>query len=944
MDEEEYQNFLESGENPGFLKRFIDLKEGEEIEGCQRDDSVYSISSDEENFKTAKSGQIVLGKDGGLYEVIKDPLTGKTYKKKVRPDARSDYDSGFVSPTKARLVVRDGKLVEENSDERFRRKKGMRNAESGDESDFSYRSLISGGGTRHVKRRRRRVDGTRDDSESYHSSDDEEGEARRRVRRRQRKHGADSDHSYYSEESDGGTRHVKRRRRRGDGTYSSSDSYHSDDSGLEGGRLRQRRDKERRRRRQMRHGSDSEHSYFSEVSTGGTRHTRRKRRVRDKQGNVIGHGEVEDHCSSDSSLSHYTTISDGKGGKKRVKANKTNQDGRDRRRRRDHRSRGRDDEVDFSDESSDSDDVDLENMADEERIEYLRQKAARKAEREIKRREKYGDKYDDIKAKHDKLKKERKEGKNPMPDKQDRKPIAKSMVTYGKGSKRQILEPIEKTDAREHGIGHDKWNKDRKKKDKIGDGYEADSDENEDTDGKTGKKKKKKPLVHTTIRDGDYEYLKDINGKIIKKRKKKEDGTYETDSDYEYGIGSSGETSDGDYFEADEDGQPKLKDGKRRIDLGKLSRADLQRMGIDPMLSKQEIARKLKEKFGSSVKITSSGKKVATKRIDEYPSDVDTDGLADDSDLDVTTLSGVRRVNVMMRRGGQKLISHMNFIMKSSQLEYETHGLNLDEKDSSVDFLSHYRLVDPKNLAGYARAFVVEDEDMDAVIDIKETRVAIKGVDTVKHMTEKQKEYVFKVLKIDDASQITFRMFAVITALSERVTAMDPLSKHLLEICDLLDIERKMDLYRGMFYCNAASEGDTNFIKAESLQIDLIAGGLNWQQQNYIMDRLRPNIMSEISFLDFICYIPLFMSMHDNIVDNPLDMSCDKYSEKRRRLSGTIRQRDMNPLGVPLKKNSAYQLRRQAKELLAGKIAQDHLDKQKRELLNRYTKLPDILS
>ena len=32
---------------------------------------------------------------------------------------------------------------------------------------------------------------------------------------------------------------------------------------------------------------------------------------------------------------------------------------------------------------------------------------------------------------------------------------------------------------------------------------------------------------------------------------------------------------------------------------------------------------------------------------------------------------------------------------------------------------------------------------------------------------------MLQVLKIDDASQVTFRMFAVITAVSERVTQME---------------------------------------------------------------------------------------------------------------------------------------------------------------------------
>lgn len=73
-----------------------------------------------------------------------------------------------------------------------------------------------------------------------------------------------------------------------------------------------------------------------------------------------------------------------------------------------------------------------------------------------------------------------------------------------------------------------------------------------------------------------------------------------------------------------------------------------------------------------------------------------------------------------------------------------------------------------------------------------------------------------------------------------------PLSKHLLEICNLLDIERKMDLYKSMFYCNVSSDRDSNFIKADSLKIELIAGGLNWKQQQYIMQRLQPNFFNEV--------------------------------------------------------------------------------------------------
>ena len=66
-----------------------------------------------------------------------------------------------------------------------------------------------------------------------------------------------------------------------------------------------------------------------------------------------------------------------------------------------------------------------------------------------------------------------------------------------------------------------------------------------------------------------------------------------------------------------------------------------------------------------------------------------------------------------------------------------------------------------------------------------------------------------------------------------------------------MDIQRKMDLYRAMFYCNAESDRDANFIKAESLRIELIAGGLNWKQQEYIMDRLQPNAFFEVRITNY---------------------------------------------------------------------------------------------
>lgn len=178
-------------------------------------------------------------------------------------------------------------------------KKGKRNNDS--DSEYSYTSHVSAGGTRHVQRRRKREDGTYSAPESYHSSQDEEGEARRRQRRRDRRH-ANSAHSYYSVVSEGGTRHTKRRRRREDGTYSASEIYESPDENDVGNSRRNflAADGEfnfgpSTKRNAESADEDSEYSYYSERSEGGTRYEFKRKVFRDIRGNKVGYGAALPH-------------------------------------------------------------------------------------------------------------------------------------------------------------------------------------------------------------------------------------------------------------------------------------------------------------------------------------------------------------------------------------------------------------------------------------------------------------------------------------------------------------------------------------------------------------------------------------------------------------------------------------------------------------------------
>ncbi|XP_061187777.1 uncharacterized protein LOC133195840 [Saccostrea echinata] len=862
-------------------------------------------------------------------------------------------------------------------------KKGKRNNDS--DSDYSYRSVVSAGGTRHVRRRKKNADGTYGDSESYHSSQDEDGEARRRKRRRDREHGADSDHSYYSVVSAGGTRHVRRRKRNDDGTYGESESYHSGDTDQES------MNREVTKTTKTTEESDSDYSYASEVSEGGTRYEVRRKRIRDAEGKVIGHGDKvvlgEATSDADSVRTRRGSIEGGNEPPSHVKD--VLNDGNVTLQRRgigsigDISTAGLDDLIkktkwpgegleriashmtqdDFSDATTD-DNVDLSKMTEEEKEAYFREKEKRRAAREKRRREKYGDKYDEIMKKREQkrleqLRKEKeaeeREGTDKLGvgsrrssmrrasthlDKDKPKDRPKSMVTYEKGPPRD-LGHNQKIDNREIGLSHESWANNKQDKSRRGSGESSQGDGprrvlREQTmlnklpsipqgkmysSDRKGKKGEGGTTDGSTI-GGESTFVDDASENTTDKKDKEEDK----------------ERAKSPVMERGADG--KLRPKKKKIDVNELDADTLRKLGIDPNLSKKEIAKKLKELFGDDIQVTDGGEVIGTKGINEFDPDMTDDQLADMEDLDLSTISGKRRVNILFKRGGSALRQHFERILKACTLR-EDKALDLDERDSSIDFLNHYRLVDPMNLDSYAKAFVVEDTDYDTVLNSSDAKIALDGIEMLQHMTDKQLDYVFKVLHIDEASQVTFKMFAVITALCERVTNMDELSKHLLDICNLADVERKLELYKAMFYHNIPSYRDTNYVTSDSLKIELIAGGLNWKQQEFVMKKLEPSRYGEISFLDYMCYIPLFLSMHDNICYNPLDMSNKKYQMPPRKRPPSA-QRDMNPLGERLKKTSDFLMKRLAKDVMEGKINDEFLKPEEKEKLKKYAVLPDI--
>ncbi|KAI8501807.1 hypothetical protein Bbelb_202190 [Branchiostoma belcheri] len=504
----------------------------------------------------------------------------------------------------------------------------------------------------------------------------------------------------------------------------------------------------------------------------------------------------------------------------------------------------------------------------------------------------------------------------------------KTAVKYGKGSRR---DGKMRKDGRDIGYDdpNDPWNK-----------------------GKKGRKgKDKKPRADGTYSSSSEETVYDEHGnkmpKKKKDKKKKKSGWFSSSSsetETEESIYEERIRADG-TIEKVKVGTKKVKKKKDKKWKYRQKSADTEYDSVGSAEAEKMVFREVMDEFGNIIRLTKSGRRIKDGKISkekydwegkakrrrerieaglepkppspEYEEEEIVEEYIDEEGNVVRTvrkvlkrkpgtgppgreeepLTGLRRVNQIFRKGGEQMLQRLKNLIAACELDDDMFLTDIDERDSSIDFLSHYHLIDRNKLEGYAKAFIVEDLDEDNILNLQETRIALEGIQSITNVSRKQTDYVLRVLGIDDSTHVTFRMFAVIAALCERMCTLDYKERYWMELTNLMDIERKMALYKAMFYCNVNSDRSANYIKADSLRIELIAGGLNRYQEEYIMSRIQINEYREVSFLDYMAYIPLFLSMHEKICDNPLDNSRNKYAMR----VGSPVMRDQMPLGLPLR-------------------------------------------
>ena len=191
---------------------------------------------------------------------------------------------------------------------------------------------------------------------------------------------------------------------------------------------------------------------------------------------------------------------------------------------------------------------------------------------------------------------------------------------------------------------------------------------------------------------------------------------------------------------------------------------------------------------------------------------------------------------------------------------------------SALDYLAKYCILSEQQLKRYSTVFQSVDLDRDGFINHREVEFGIRAVNN-SMLTNKEVSYVDVVLDIRGSGEISFRMFAVICALSERVAALDTMVKTMINKMDTRAMERKMQGCKDMFYL--LDEKEDGFVEMEMLVREVRAGQITQEHEDLIVNKFSENGKCFVDFLDFLTYIPLFMEIHDTINSNPLDL--DRY-------------------------------------------------------------------
>ncbi|XP_033001308.1 uncharacterized protein LOC117044610 [Lacerta agilis] len=171
--------------------------------------------------------------------------------------------------------------------------------------------------------------------------------------------------------------------------------------------------------------------------------------------------------------------------------------------------------------------------------------------------------------------------------------------------------------------------------------------------------------------------------------------------------------------------------------------------------------------------------------------------------------------------------------------------------------------------------------DKDFVLDLNDLEQALQDVNKCL-VSPKEFSYIFHILELPGQQyRLNLELFCVVAALSEKVTQLDPVIKKLVNKLDFEALSVRIEKAKDLWHLLQDDEGEkgrkTNRMTGGSVSIrrlalELAAGGFSLEAINFALQKFNRGKAGVLSFLDFVTYIPLFVEIHEGIVQNPLSL------------------------------------------------------------------------
>eukprot|EP00056_Hartaetosiga_gracilis_P010099 m.148276 g.148276 ORF g.148276 m.148276 type:complete len:1319 (-) comp13251_c0_seq2:79-4035(-) len=225
-------------------------------------------------------------------------------------------------------------------------------------------------------------------------------------------------------------------------------------------------------------------------------------------------------------------------------------------------------------------------------------------------------------------------------------------------------------------------------------------------------------------------------------------------------------------------------------------------------------------------------------------------------------------------------------ILNDDDFEAETASGRTD----AVDYIAKYSAMDKATISYFREIFEKFDTDQDELLNTYQLTNALRVINH-NGLSRAELWYIASLLDVIELkkcldegkdpnrlprnstkfsiSDVDFRLFCVIATLSQRISKLTPDAKNHINLIHGKVSQQHLHMACQLFYVNDPEK--TGFISLEILDIEMQAGNLHKRHRKRVMEQVRAEGIVELSFMDYLAYIPLFFDIHENIMDNPLE-------------------------------------------------------------------------